>query len=135
MLQKVKEADRKIITEKLDSCGIAMDELVAFAACDLSHPETYGTSMLCALKDALCVFYEDGTFLLRKYSEIKSINTENYISSGAVVIKTETEEAALSYFTLSVSAKVEWFISIVRKLLSPRFLFGHFTVFGAHSKQ
>ena len=117
MLKKAEEISREIITEKLCSYGIAADELVAFVTCDLSHPETYGTSVMCALNDALCVIYEDGTFLLRKYSEIKSINTENYISSGAVVIRTQTEEAAISYFTLSVSAKIEWFMSIVRKLI------------------
>ena len=117
MLKKNNETDREFITEKLISYGIAPDELVAFVTCDLSHPETYGASIMCALRDALCVIYEDGTFVLRKYSEIKSINTENYISSGAVVIRTETEEMALSYFTLSVSAKIEWFMSIVRKLI------------------
>lgn len=117
MLQKTMETDRETITEKLNSYGIATDELVSFVTCDLSHPETYGTCVLCALRGAICVIYEDGTFLLREYSEIKSINTENYISSGAVVIRTQTEEMALSYFTLSVSAKIEQFMSLVRKLM------------------
>ena len=117
MLQKNKEIGREAIAEKLVSYGIATDELVAFVRCDLSHPRTYGESVLCALKEALCVIYEDGTFYLKKYSGIESIYTENYISSGAVLIKTPTEEMALSYFTLSVSAKIERFMSVVRKLM------------------
>ena len=70
MLKKAEEISREIITEKLSSYGIAADELVSFVTCDLSHPETYGASVMCALRDALCVIYEDGTFVLRKYSVI-----------------------------------------------------------------
>ncbi len=117
MLQKFDETDREVIVKKLSSYGIAADELVAFVTCDLSQSETYGVSVMCALRDSLCVIYEDTTFVLRKYSEIESISTENYISSGAVLIRTQTEEMALSYFTLSVSAKIDRFISLVRKLI------------------
>ena len=106
------------LLEKLNSLGIAADKIVAALQTDLAKPCSYGVSTVCALEDSLCIMHDDGSLLVRKYSEITDIYTENYVSSGALILKTADSCVAAAYFTLSVSARVEWFVNIVRRLLS-----------------
>ena len=110
---------RKInIQEKLLSFGYCADSLLASIYCDLSRPDTYGETVLCALENCICAIGEDGSFFSRTYSDITDIYAENYVSSGGIILRCGSEEMLMGYFTLSVSAKVEWFINIVRKLIS-----------------
>lgn len=111
-------ADENELLEKLNSLGIAADNIVASLITDLSKPYGYGVTTLCALKDSLCVLNEDGSFILKKYCELTDIYAENYVSSGALILNEDDRQFAIAYFTLSVSARVEWFVNIVRKLIS-----------------
>ena len=104
--------------ELLGVHGIAAENVLATLYCDLSRPGTYGESIICALKDSVLVLGSDGAFLRRKYSEITDIYTQNFVSSGALILKCAEEELAISYFTLAVSANVEWFLSVIRRLIA-----------------
>lgn len=104
--------------ETLKFHGIAAEDVVATLYCDLSTPGTYGESIVCALRDSICVFGSDGSFLKRKYEEITDVYTQNFVSSGSIVLKCADDETVISYFTLTVSAKVEWFLSVIRKLMA-----------------
>ena len=94
------------IAEKLESFGYAADSMLAYVCCDLSRPDTYGETVLCALSDYLCVIGEDGSFFSKNYSEVTDIYAENYVSSGGIILRCGEEELMLSYFTLGVSAKL-----------------------------
>lgn len=106
------------VIEKLSSLGIAAGSIIAWLETDMARPYGYGTTTVCALQDSLCVLNEDGSFTFKRYSEITDVYTENYVSSGALILKQDKQQLAIAYFTLSVSARVEWFVNIVRKLIS-----------------
>lgn len=117
-MEKSFDENVKSIEEKLTAFGIAADSIAACVHADLSHPDTYGETTVCALKDSLCVLRGDGGFLSKKYSEIADIYAENYVSSGALIVRSGEDEFPIAYFSLSVSAQIEWFITVVRKLLA-----------------
>ena len=102
----------------MNSYGIAAESIVATLKCDLSSPGTYGESFVCALEDSICSVGSDGTFLRKKYSEIEDVYTQNFVSSGSIILKCAEGEVVLSYFTLAVSANVECFLRIARKLIA-----------------
>lgn len=102
----------------MNSYGIAAESIVATLKCDLSSPGTYGESFVCALEDSICSVGSDGAFLRKKYSEIEDVYTQNFVSSGSIILKCAEGEVVLSYFTLAVSANVEWFLRIARKLIA-----------------
>ncbi len=116
------DTDVKEILEKLRSLGICDDNILATVRTDLSQPYTYGETTLCALSDSLCVLSDDGSFFLKKYSEITDVYTENYVSSGALIIRSDDTDIPLAYFTLNISSQIEWFIISVRKIIEGKAL-------------
>lgn len=102
----------------VNTYGITAESIVATLKCDLSAPGTYGESFVYALDDSVCSVGSDGAFIRKKYSEIEDIYTQNFVSSGSIVVKCTDCEIVLAYFTLTVSANVEWFLKIARKLIS-----------------
>ena len=108
----------EITQEKLISLGFTSDDIIISVHTDLSKPYTYGETTLYALKDSLCVLHDDGSLLLRKYSEITDIYAENYVSSGELILCCEKEESSIAHFTLSKSSQIEMFIAVVKKLIA-----------------
>ena len=106
------------ISEKLREFGFQPDSVIASVTTDLSHPYSYGNTHIFALKDMLCIIGEDGSFQSEKYDNIIDIFVENYVSSGALIIRTDKGEIPLAYFTLGTSSEIEWFINTVRRLVS-----------------
>lgn len=107
----------KSAEEKLAEFGFAADDIVACLRFDLSNSGSYGESVVYALKDTLCVLHGDGSFFSKKYTQIDDVYVENYVSSGSVILRCSDGEFPLAYFTLTLSARVEWFIGIVNKLI------------------
>lgn len=108
----------KSVLDALKAFGVEENSVVAAIECDLTDTQMYAKSTLCALSDALCVLDSEGRFFRKSYADIEDIYAENYVSSGAVIIKCGAEELPIGYFTLTLAAKAEGFISIVKKLLS-----------------
>ncbi len=106
------------VLDKLKAYGIKEDDIVAALDCDLTDTQMYAKSTICALSDTLCILDSEGRFFRKDYKEIEDIYAENYVSSGAIIIKCIGEEIPAGYFTLTLSAKTEGFIAIVKKLLS-----------------
>ena len=106
------------VLDKLKAYSIKEDDIAAALECDLTDTQMYAKSTICALSDALCVIDNEGRFFRKDYKDIEDIYAENYVSSGAVIIKCNGEEIPVGYFTLTLSAKTEGFIAIVKKLLS-----------------
>ncbi len=111
------EACEKELIEKLKSFGIDEKSIVATLTTDISRPCSYGRTTLCALKDSLCILGEDGSFSLKKYDDITDVYTDTYVSSGSLIIKEGDSLVSVANFTLTVSAQVEWFVNILRRLL------------------
>lgn len=116
-MQNAKDENKSYIAEKLSEFGFQPDSVIASVTTDLSHPYSYGNTHICALNDMLCVIGEDGSFQTEKYDDIIDVFVENYVSSGALIARTEKEEVPLAYFTLGTSSEIEWFINTVRKLI------------------
>ena len=107
----------ELVSQKLIQYGIAADDVKAYVITDLAKPDSYGKTVVCALNDSLCVIGDDGSFLKKPYPEITDVFSENYVSSGELIISTETEEISVAHFTLSVSAEIERFSAVVLKLI------------------
>ena len=107
----------ELVSQKLIQYGIAADDVKAYVITDLAKPGSYGKTVVCALNDSLCVINDDGSFLKKPYSEIIDVFSENYVSSGELIISTETEEISVAHFTLSVSAEIERFSAVILKLI------------------
>ncbi len=105
------------VLDKLKAYGIKEDDIAAALECDLTDTQMYAKSTICALSDALCVTDSEGRFFRKDYKDIEDIYAENYVSSGAIIIKCNGEEVPAGYFTLTLSAKTEGFIAVVKKLL------------------
>lgn len=117
-MQTVSENEKVILCKKLESLGISADNVKAYLKTDMSLPYSFGDTFLCAFPDSVCVLYEDGRFLLKKYSELSEIYVDSYVSSGMIIISSEREQIPVASFSLKVSAQVEWFVSTVRKLMN-----------------
>ncbi len=115
---KKNDKNFELVSPKLIQYGIAADDVKAYVITDLSKPGSYGETIVCALNDSLCVLDDDGSFLRKPYSEIIDVFSENYVSSGELIITTETEEISIAHFTLSVSAEIERFSATVLKLIN-----------------
>jgi len=103
------------ITEKASLYNISADEIVTYLVTDLSSPVSYGNAIVLLLKDSICVIGNDNSFSRKKLSEIKDITAEIYTSSGELILHTGRESISLAQFTLTVSSKVEKFVSQVLK--------------------
>lgn len=117
-MEKQFEENDKFAIEKLNSLGIAADDIITLIHTDLSKPFTYGEATVFALKDSLCVLNDDGSLCLKKYNEITDLYAENYVSSGELILRYKDEEFSVAHFTLSKSPQVERFITAVRKLIA-----------------
>ena len=91
--------NRKLITERLNSAGLCIDDALDFLVCDMTRERTYGNTFIVAFEDALYVFYDDGTFFSEKYAGITDIFVENYTSSGAIFIRKNDVEIPISDFS------------------------------------
>ena len=80
-MEKQFEENDQIAIEKLNSLGIAADDIITLIHTDLSKPFTYGETSVFALNDSLCVLNDDGSLCLKKYNEITDLYAENYVSS------------------------------------------------------
>ncbi len=105
------------IAEKLEKYGIEKSSIVATLVTDLARPANYGKTILCALRDSLCILGEDGSFSLKNYKDISDVYTDIYVSSGSLIIREGDSLLSIADFTLSVSARVEWFANILQKLI------------------
>ncbi len=108
----------KEMFEKLEKIGIDTSSIIATLVTDLDRPASYGKTTLCALTDALCILGEDGSFILKNYKDISDVYTDTYVSSGSLIIREGEKLSAIADFTLAVSARVEWFVNILQKLLA-----------------
>lgn len=93
------------------------EDIIVFCECDLSGG-VYTKTLVCALRDSLCVLKNDGTFLRENYSSIEDIYAENYVSSGGLIIRVNGFDVPVAEFTLNLSAKIEQLISAVRKYIA-----------------
>ena len=84
-MEKQFDENAHIAIEKLNSFGIASDNIVTLIRTDLSKPFTYGQTTVFALSDSLCVLNDDGSLYLKKYNEITDFYAENYVSSGEMI--------------------------------------------------
>lgn len=116
-MEKQFDESVQVAVEKLNSFGIAADNIITFIRTDLSRPYAYGETTVFALSDSLCVLHDDGSFFLKKYSEITDIYAENYVSSGELIILFEEDEFSIAHFTLSISPQVERLVTVVQKLI------------------
>ncbi len=116
-MEKQFDKNARVAVEKLNSFGIAADDIITYISTDLSKPFTYGETTVFALSDSLCILHGDGSLFLKKYNEISDIYAENYVSSGELILRFEEGELSIAHFTLSKSPQVESFITLVRKLL------------------
>ena len=107
-----------VILKRLEKLGINKESVIATLETDLSRPSSYGKTYLFALDDSLCIFREDGTFALKNYKDITDVYTDIYVSSGSLILAEGEKLFAVADFTLSVSARVEWFVNILRKLIA-----------------
>ena len=103
--------------EALEKYGIDKDSIIAVLETDLARPSTYGKTTLYALQDSLCILGENGSFVLKKYNDITDIYTDTFVSSGSLIIREGDSLSAIADFTLTVSARVEWFVNILQKLI------------------
>ncbi len=104
--------------ERLEKLGIDKESVIATLETDLARPTSYGKTYLFALADSLCICREDGSFALKLYKDITDIYTDTYVSSGSLILVEGENLSAVADFTLSVSARVEWFVNILRKLIA-----------------
>ncbi len=117
-MEKKEISCEKEVFEKLEKLGINKDGIIATLVTDLDRPANYGKTTVCALEDSLCVIGEDGSFFLKNYKDISDVYTDTYVSSGSLIIREGENLFAIADFTLAVSARVEWFVNILHKLLA-----------------
>ncbi len=104
--------------DNLEKLGIDTNSIIAVLETDLDRPANYGKTTLIALPDSLCVLSEDGSFFIKNYKNITNLYTDIYVSSGSIIIKEGDTLNAVADFTLAVSARVEWFVNIINKLIA-----------------
>ena len=98
--------------------GIDADGIGSYVITDLSKPGSYGKTVLFIFNDAVCTLSEDGSFARKSFAEIRDIFSENYVSSGELIISTTDEDVSFAHFTLKISAEIERFVTSVKKLIS-----------------
>lgn len=119
MKRKKEESEIKesVLLKEIENYIGKDEEIVVSCECDLSSG-LYENTLVCALRDGLCVLKDDGSFIRRKYSEISEIYVRSYVSSGEIIIVSDDDEIPVSQFTLTLSGKVEQLVNTVRKFIN-----------------
>lgn len=103
------------VIKKAALFNVAADNIISYLVTDLSKPGCYGNPTMVLTKDSLYIIDEDGSFNKKFLTDITDIVAELYVSSGEIIISTETGDLSVAHFTLAKSSKVEQFITTVIK--------------------
>ena len=88
------------VIDSLKAFGVEEGDIVAALGCDLTDTQMYEQSTLCALSDAICVLDSNGRFFRKSYKDIEDIYAQNYVSSGAIIIKCVDDEIPVGFLPL-----------------------------------